>query len=160
MVKSLNDFAPRNAGTFLALPGAVIEFNPRRGLSLIPPAAIVIFAAVLAAALKLYCAATTFGSCDVTIHAGFGQIIDAKGIDYMYRLDRHFNHPPVTGQLFALLYHFSAYLTPPAPHSVPRSFPFLIRLPSIVADFFAVLVLLRIRARIGMPPLWALVLFA
>jgi hypothetical protein len=124
------------------------------------PTLIIIAAGLIAFALKTYCAATTFGSCDVTIHAGFGQIIDAKGIDYMYRLDRHFNHPPVTGQLFALLYHFSAYLTPPAPHSVPRSFPFLIRLPSILADFFAVLVLLRIRARTGMPPLWELVLFA
>ena len=136
------------------------DFNPSLNLGRISPKVIVIFAAVLAAALKLYCAATTFGSCDVTIHARFGQIIDAAGIDYMYRLDRHFNHPPVTGQLFALLYHLSAYLTPPAPHSVPRSFPFLLRLPSIVADFFAVLVLLRIRTRTRTPPVWALILFA
>jgi len=126
----------------------------------ISPKIIVILAALLAAALKLYCAATTFGSCDVPIHARFGQVIDTMGIDYMYRLDRHFNHPPVTGQLFALLYHLSAWLTPSAPYSVPRSFPFLLRLPSIVADFFAVLVLLRIRMRTGEPPIWALVLFA
>src|SRR5882762_10162878 len=130
--------------------------NPSREICGFSPKAIVI----LAAALKLYCAATTFGSCDVTIHARFGQIIDAMGIDYMYRLDRHFNHPPVTGQFFALVYHLSAYLTPPAPHSVPRSFPFLLRLPSIVADFFALLVLLRIRIKTGLPPMWALVLFA
>ena len=150
----------RRGGTFFALPAAVSDFNPSCDLGRISPKVIVIFAAVLAAALKLYCAATTFGSCDVTIHARFGQIIDAVGIDYIYRLDRHFNHPPVTGQLFALLYHFSAYLTPPPPHSVPRSFPFLLRLPSIAADFFAVLVLLRIRTRTGMPPIWSLVLFA
>jgi hypothetical protein len=124
------------------------------------PTVLVLAAAVVAAVLKLYCAATTYGSLDVTIHARFGQIVDTKGLDYMYRLDRHFNHPPLTGQFFALLYHLSGYLTPPAPHSVPRSFPFLLRLPSIVADFFAVLILLRFRTKTGKPPVWALLLFA
>jgi hypothetical protein len=145
---------------FSLYPRAVSDLNPSRSICNISPKVIVIFAGVLAAALKLYCAATTFGSCDVTIIASFGQIIDARGIDYMYRLDRHFNHPPVTGQFFALLYHLCSYLTPPAPHSVPRSFPFLLRLPSIAADFLAVLVLLRIRTKTGTPPIWALVLFA
>ena len=135
--------------------------TPRHGHFLyFSPKILVLSAALIAAALKIYCAATTFGSCDVTIHARFGQIIDAAGIDYMYRADRLFNHPPLTGEFFGLLYHLSAYLTPPAPHSVPRSFPFLLRLPSIIADFLAVLVLLRIRARTGIPPVWSLVLFA
>lgn len=134
--------------------------TPHRSRFRISPAAVVLAAALLAVALKLYCAATTYGSCDVTIHARFGQVIDAQGLDVMYRLDSHFNHPPVTGQLFAFVYHLSADLTPPAPHSVPRSFPFLIRLPSIIADLISVLVLLRLRARTGSPPTWALLLFA
>jgi hypothetical protein len=132
----------------------------RRSAKWLSPHIIVIAAGVFAAALKIYCAATTFGSCDVTIHCRFGQIIDSMGIDYMYRLDRHFNHPPATGEFFALLYHLASYLTPPAPHSVPRSFPFLLRMPSIIADFFTLLVLLRLREKTGKPPGWSVVLFA
>ena len=78
----------------------------------------------------------------------------------MYRLDRHFNHPPFTGQFVGLIYHLSAWFTPPAPHTVPRSFPFLVRLPCIIADFLAVLLLLRFRNKLGTLPIWALVLFA
>src|SRR5436853_5760370 len=57
------------------------------------PALILTAAGIIAAALKIYCAATTFGSCDVTIHCRFGKIFDSIGLDYMYRLDPHFNHP-------------------------------------------------------------------
>src|SRR5260370_12216773 len=78
----------------------------------------------------------------------------------MYRADRHFNHPPLTGEFFGLLYHLSSYISPPAPGSVPRSFPFLLRFPSILADFLAVLILLRLREKTGGPPVWSLVLFA
>ncbi|HST30874.1 MAG TPA: glycosyltransferase 87 family protein [Chthoniobacterales bacterium] len=124
------------------------------------PTAIIIAAGILAAALKIYCAATTFGSCDVPIIYRFGQIVDAFGLDYMYRLDRHFNHPPITGEFFGLLYHFSAWLTPPTPHAVPRSFPFLLRLPSIIADALALLVVLRAHQKTGKPPVGALILFA
>lgn len=124
------------------------------------PKILVLSAALVAAAVKIYCAATTFGSCDVTIHARFGQIIDAAGLDYMYRADRLFNHPPLTGEFFGLLYHFSSYITPPAPGGVPLSFPFLLRFPSILADFFSVLILLRLREKTGKPPVWSLVLFA
>src|SRR4029077_9809030 len=69
----------------------------RRYFRFLSPKILVISAAVIAAALKIYCAATTLGSCDVPIISRFGQIIDTAGIDYMYRIDRHFNHPPVTG---------------------------------------------------------------
>ncbi len=124
------------------------------------PALVVIAAGIIAAVLKIYCAATTFGSCDVTIHCRFGQIVDSMGLDYMYRLDRHFNHPPVTGEFFGLLYHVAARITPPIADAVPRSFPFLLRLPSIIADVLALLVLLRLHQKTGHPPVWSLVLFA
>ena len=124
------------------------------------PALIVTAAGIIAAAFKIYCAATTFGSCDVTIHCRFGQIVDSMGLDYMYRLDRHFNHPPVTGEFFGLVYHIAACMTPPAPHAVPQSFPFLLRLPSIIADALALLILLRLHQKTGNPPVWALALFA
>src|SRR5947207_13213045 len=122
------------------------------------PALIVTAAGIIAAALKIYCAATTFGSCDVTIHCRFGQIVDSMGLDYMYRLDRHFNNPPVTGEFFGMVYHIAACMTPPAPHAVPQSFPFLLRLPSIIADALALLILLRLHQKTGNPPVWALAL--
>ena len=138
-----------------------LGITPRYGHFLyFSPKILVLSAALVAAAVKIYCAATTFGSCDVTIHARFGQIIDAAGINQMYRADPHFNHPPLTGEFFGLLYHFSSYISPPAPGSIPRSFPFLLRFPSILADFLAVLILLRLRKKTGRPPVWSLVLFA
>jgi Glycosyltransferase family 87 len=124
------------------------------------PTLLVIAAGIIAAVLKIYCAATTFGSCDVPVFSHFGQIIDADGIDYLYQTNRRFNFPPITGEFFGLLYHLSAWLTPGAPDSVPRSFPFLLRLPSIVADFVALLVLLRIREKTRRAPVWVLLLFA
>jgi Glycosyltransferase family 87 len=124
------------------------------------PTFIIIVASIVAAALKIYCAATTFGSCDVPVFSHLGQIIDANGIDYLYRTDRRFNFPPVTGEFFGLLYHVSAWLTPPGQHSVPYSFPFLLRVPSILADFLASLILLKFREKIGRPPVWGLLLFS
>ena len=155
----------RTAGTFPArttvvpnLDSAASRFRPR------PlkwsPALIVTVAGIVAAALKIYCAATTFGSCDVTIICRFGQVVDSMGLDYMYRLDRHFNHPPVTGEFFGLVYHIAAWITPPAAHAVPHSFPFLLRLPSIIADALALLILLRLHQKTGNPPVWSLALFA
>ncbi len=49
-----------------------------------------------------------------------------------------------------------------APFSATESFlfPFLLRLPPILADLLAVWVVLRIRRKIGEPPIWALCLFA
>jgi Glycosyltransferase family 87 len=78
----------------------------------------------------------------------------------MYRLDRHFNHPPVTGEFFGLLYHLAAWITPPTAHAVPHSFPFLLRLPSIIADALALLILLTLYQKTGNPPVWSLALFA
>ena len=124
------------------------------------PKILVVSAALVAAALKIYCAATTFGSGDVLIASNFGKIIDSMGIDYLYRATRLFNHPPVTGEFFGLLYHLACYLSPPGADSVPRSWPFLLRLPSILADILAVLILLKLREKTGKPPVWSLVLFA
>ena len=41
-----------------------------------------------------------------------------------------------------------------------RNFALSLRVPGILADFLAVLVLMRLREKTGRPPLWALVLFA
>jgi uncharacterized membrane protein len=117
-------------------------------------------AAVLAAALKIYCAATTYGSSDVTAFCRFGAIIHNAGLGQMYRLDSYFNHTPFTGHFVAWAYALSAYLTPGAPHIVPRSFPILLRLPSIAADVIALIFLVKFHRATGKPPVWALALFA
>ena len=72
----------------------------------------------------------------------------------MYRLDPNFNHPPITGEFFGLVYHIAAWITPPAAHAMPHSFPFLLRLPSIIADVLALLILWRLHQKTGSPPVW------
>ena len=49
-----------------------------------------------------------------------------------------------------------------APFSASESFlfPFLLRVPPIVADLLAVWIILRIRRKIGEPPVWAICVFA
>jgi hypothetical protein len=116
--------------------------------------------AIIAAALKLYCAATTYGSSDVTTFCRFGAIIHQAGLLQMYRLDSYFNHTPITGHFVAWMYALASHLTPGAPHIVPRSFPFLLRLPSIAADAIALVFLVKIHRVTGRPAVWALVLFA
>src|SRR5438445_8671214 len=146
----------RTAGTFPARTTVVRNLDSTASrLQTRPlkwsPALIATVAGIVAAALKIYCAATTFGSCDVTIICRFGQIVDSMGLDYMYRLDRHFNHPPVTGEFFGLVYHIAAWITPPAAHAVPQSFPFLLRLPSIISGALALRLLLRLSQQTGKP---------
>lgn len=116
--------------------------------------------AFIAAALKLYCAATTYGSSDVTSFCRFGAIIDRAGLAQMYRLDSYFNHTPITGHFVAWMFALASHLTPAAPHIVPRSFPFLLRLPSIAADVIALVFLVKVRRVTGRPAVWALALFA
>lgn len=116
--------------------------------------------ALIAAALKLYCAATTYGSGDVTSFHRFGAIIDRAGLAEMYRLDSYFNHTPITGHFVAWLVALATHLTPAAPDIVPRSFPFLLRLPSIAADAIALVFLVNFRRVTGRPAVWALALFA
>jgi uncharacterized membrane protein len=116
--------------------------------------------AIIAAALKLYCAATTYGSGDVTTFCRFGAIIGRSGLAEMYRVDPYYNHTPFTGHFVSWMFALATHLTPAAPNVVPRSFPFLLRLPSIVADVIAFVYLVKVRQMTGRPAMWALILFA
>ena len=121
---------------------------------------LVIGVALAALVAKLYCVATTFGSGDVSVIYHFGQVIDAHGMDYLYRTDRLFNHPPLAGSFFWWLYHYSSAISAVGVCGVPTALPVLLRIPSVLADFAAVLILLRIHAKTGKPALGALMLFA
>ncbi|HEX4084459.1 MAG TPA: glycosyltransferase 87 family protein [Chthoniobacteraceae bacterium] len=121
---------------------------------------IVIGIALVALAAKIYCAATTFGSGDVTTICIFGKTIDAHGLDYLYRADHLFNHPPLAGAFFWWLYHVSSDISPTGICGVPTALPLLLRLPSVLADFMAVLILLKIHEKTGKPPLPFVMIFA
>jgi Glycosyltransferase family 87 len=120
----------------------------------------IILAALVAMALKIYCASTTIGTNDTKSHFEFGRIICKYGLDYMYRLTDVFNHTPVTGGIICLAYSLANKLDPyGSPHAY-QYFPLILRLPGIFADFLTVLVLLLLHKKTGRPPVWALALFA
>jgi hypothetical protein len=120
----------------------------------------VIAVALVSLAVKAYCAVTTFGSGDVSIVCHFGRAIDANGLDNLYRTERLFNHPPLMGSFFWLLYSVSSAISSIGVCGVPKALPVLLRLPSVICDLLAVLILLKIRERTGRPSVGALLLFA
>ncbi len=105
------------------------------------------FAALAALVAKLACAALTRGTNDVDTFYNYGRFIWEHGLLAQYRATPEFNHPPVTGWFVALLYGLLGGL----------GFPFLLRLPGIVADYAVVRLLV---ARSDATPRWALLLLA
>ena len=119
----------------------------------------VLVAAGLALIAKLLIAWNTFGTSDVVTFYLFGASLTDHGLEWTYQNTILFNHPPLTAYYLRAIYFL---------HHVPfleasgLTFPFLLRLPGIMADFVVILVLLRIREndpRLRLPP-WALVIFA
>ncbi len=123
---------------------------PCKPSPLMNPRVLVLLAATAALVAKLYCAATTVGTNDVHTFYNFGRFIWENGLLAQYLETREFNHTPIVGWYCAAIY------------GVGKGFGYhlLLRLPAILADFFAVCVLLRWREMAGRPPVWTLVLFA
>jgi len=117
---------------------------------------IVISAAALAALLKLYCAWTTFGTTDVELFAIFGKYITDNGLEATYRHWSIFNHTPLVANFVTSAL---ALADIPIAKNCGVTFPFLLRLPGIIADFLVVLVLLRVTGDYKYRTAW-LVLFA
>jgi hypothetical protein len=121
----------------------------------------ILAAALLALLLKIYCAATTVGETDVRLFFLYGENIHHHGLGYVYRATVLFNHTPLVGNFSQVAYELSAWLNPPDSPRAFRFFPLILRLPAILADFLAVLVLLRASKKISPPPPgWALALFS
>lgn len=116
------------------------------------PRFFVLLLAVAALLAKLYCAATTVGSCDVVFFYRFAQVIHHDGLLAMYRATPFFNHTPLVGWFTDGIFSLAG--------GEQRLFAFYLRLPAIFADFFAVLALLWLREKTGRPAWWALMLFA
>lgn len=115
------------------------------------PARIILLAALLATALKLWWAASSDGSNDVMLFYMYARVIQEKGLVGMYG-PALFNHTPLTGWMAGAIYELTG--------GVGRSFAFWLRAPGIVADLFTVLALLWLRRKTGAPPWWTLGLFA
>lgn len=109
-------------------------------------------AALLATAIKLMLATQTLGTNDVVFFRHYGTQIGERGLIALYQSLPLFNHTPMIGL-------FNAWLAGVAGGD-PRLFALMLRLPGIAADLLAVGALLRLRARTGTPPAWALLLFA
>jgi hypothetical protein len=109
--------------------------------------------------LKLAIAFNTFGSSDAVIFFTFAKSLSADGMEWTYRHSLLFNHPPLIAHFLQLIFSLDQN---PAFRSGGFTFPVLLRIPGIVADFVVLLVLLRIRAKQAGTsiPTWALALFA
>lgn len=112
---------------------------------------LVVSAALLAALFKIYCAWTTFGTTDVYLLYIYAKSIIDHGLEATYRSTTLFNHTPLTASYITTACAISEAWKIP--------FPFLIKLPCIIADFLVVLVLLAAR-KDGIPNAGWLAFFA
>lgn len=126
----------------------------------------VVGAALVALLMKLAIALNTFGTNDVAALYMFARSLHDHGLEWTYRNgvpwssnSPVFNHPPLTAYYLQLIEALSRneFL-----REYGLTFPFMLRLPGIIADLVVVLVLLRISTTFNKlrAPTWALILFA
>jgi hypothetical protein len=113
--------------------------------------------ALIALMLKLVIAFNTVGTNDVVSFYQFGKALNENGLEWTYRHSMYFNHPPLIAYYLRGIYTLTEQ---PWCRDVGVHFPFLLRLPGIIADFLVVLVLLRMTKTDLRIPTWALALFA
>jgi hypothetical protein len=98
------------------------------------------FAAVaLATLLKIYCAATTYGTNDTGLFQLYGQALYENGLEETYKASQHFNHTPALSCLLIALYWVTTTFS--------WSFPLVLRLPGIAADVVTCIFLSRLISR-------------
>src|SRR5256885_10726260 len=131
-----------------------------------PYTVLLLAAAFVGSFLKLAIAYNTFGTNDAVTFYSFARSLSDHGLEWTYRhgvvwlqSGPLFNHPPLTAYFLRGIYHLAQA---DVLHSNGFSFPFLLRLPGIIADFLVILLFLKIAAtdeRIRRHR-WALFLFA
>ena len=116
-------------------------------------------AALIALMLKLVIAYNTFGTNDVFRFYQFATALTHDGLEETYREIAAFNHPPLVAYYLTAIYRLGQQ---PFAEAAGISFPFLLRLPGIVADFVVVCLFLRLREQEPQVrlPLWALLILA
>jgi uncharacterized membrane protein len=127
---------------------------------------LIITAALIAFVLKLVIAFNTFGTNDVAAFYMFAGSIQEHGLEWTYRNGvvffsnfPVFNHPPLTAYYLKFIGHLSKN---PLFAEYGLTFPFLLRLPGILADLISVMVLMRIRDATPnrQIPTWSMMLVA
>jgi uncharacterized membrane protein len=113
--------------------------------------------AVVALALKLTLAYNTIGTNDAVFFYGFAKVLSQHSLEWTYQHSRYFNHPPLTAYYLRGIYFVTEQRWC---QELGVHFPFLLRLPGIIADFFVVLVLLQLTKTDVRLPTWALACFA
>jgi hypothetical protein len=123
------------------------------------PGLCVVIAAAIALVLKVVIAFNTFGSNDVVEFYRFAAELKHDGLKQIYLQQPSFNHPPLVAHYLTAIYDVGHR---PFAQENGISFPFLLRLPGIVADFVVVCALLALRKREPRLriPTWALCLLA
>lgn len=106
---------------------------------------------------KLAIAYNTIGTNDAVFFYGFAKVLHQHSLEWTYAHSRYFNHPPLTAYFLRGIY----WLTEQSwSQNLGIHFPFLLRLPGIIADFVVVLIILRISTTELQIPIWAVALFA
>jgi hypothetical protein len=112
---------------------------------------------LIALMLKLMIAFNTVGTTDVVVFYGFAKVLSQHGLEWAYRHSMYLNHPPLIAYYVRGIYALTEQRWC---QDIGIHFPFLLRLPGIIADFLVVLVLLRMTKTDLHIPTWALALFA
>jgi uncharacterized membrane protein len=113
--------------------------------------------ALVALTLKMAIAYNTIGTNDVVVFYSFAKALSEHGLEWTYQHSRYFNHPPLTAAYLQGIYVLTEQRWC---QDMGIHFPFLLRLPGIIADFLVMLVLLRMSKTDLRIPTWALALFA
>jgi hypothetical protein len=123
-------------------------------------------AALIGFVLKLTVSYFTFGTNDAFTFYAFARSLSDHGLAWTYQhgtiwlsSSTIFNHPPLTAYFLRLIYHLNQT---PFCQANGLTFPFLLRLPGIIADFVVVMTLLRlVRCNPRLPHLsWGLIVLA
>ena len=120
---------------------------------------LIVAVALIASLFKIGIALATLGTNDVIAFYEFANALETHGLVWTYEHSILFNHPPLVGyflQGLAWLDHQPFF------QQNGLTFPFLLRLPGIIADFGVVLLVLAVVREYPnlRPPRWALLLFA
>lgn len=123
------------------------------------PGLCVVIAAVIALVFKVVIAFNTFGTNDAVEFYRFAAELKHDGLQQTYLQQPSFNHPPLVAHYLTAIYDLDHR---PFAHENGITFPLLLRLPGIVADFVVVCALLALRKQEpGLRiPTWALFLLA
>lgn len=117
----------------------------------------VVALALVALTLKLAIAYNTIGTNDAVVFYGFAKVLSEHGLEWTYQHSRYFNHPPLIAYYLRGIYALTEQRWC---QDIGLHFPFLLRLPGIIADFLVVGVLLRMSKTDFRIPTWAVALFA